>query len=106
MKAFAPRSTGKAPEEIILTGKLVPFMADEQPLFLNMPLSPHDYIACFATENALRSFMARAKVAFDKIKHIDDGTEFLVSIPHEVVVIVDPWWTEQGTVRFHQLFRD
>lgn len=103
---FAPRSTGKAPVDIDLAGQLTPFYDNGQPVLLNMPKSPHLYLPCFATADELRSAMGRAGVAFDRIKQIDDGPDFLASIPTSIIVITGLRFTDGGLVRFHQVFRD
>lgn len=100
---FAPRRTGKPVEEITLTGKLVPFR-NGQPIMLNFTMSPHTYLPCFDTESELREMMA--DIGWDNIKHVDDGQEFLVSIPPHVVVITKLRKTERGTFKFLQVFRD
>lgn len=103
--AFAPRRTAKPPEELSLTGKLIPYK-ECQPCYLNMPLSHHAYLPCFDGEDELRAMMASAKIDFDNIKHIDDGRDFLVSIPAHIIVITNMRWTERGTIKFLQVFRD
>lgn len=103
---FAPRSTGKDPETISLDGCLIPYYADEQPVLLNMPMSEDFYLPCFASEDELRSVMGRVGVSFDRIKQIEDGPDFLASIPASVVVITKIRFTDEGRVRFNQVFRD
>jgi hypothetical protein len=53
------------------------------PVFLAMPGSRAVHVPCFAEETPLRAFMARAGLTFDRIKRIDDGDEFLDSLPRE-----------------------
>ena len=104
-EAFAPRRTEKAPEELSLTGKFVPYQGG-QPCMLNMPMSPHTYLPCFDTETELRRFLGRGDVTFDDIKEVTDGPDFLASIPHDIVVIAKLRWTERSTIKFLQIFRD
>jgi|SRR5208282_552853 len=100
----APTRTGKPLEELTLDDALIPWK-NEQPVLLNMPGSPHEYLALFSSEEKLRELTARAKVEFDSIKQVQEQHEFLESIPQEVVVILDPWYTPEGKVRFKQVMR-
>lgn len=103
---FAPRRTGKAPEKVeSFTDKFIPYK-NGQPCLLNMPLSPHDYLPCFDSAKELRTFFERAKVTFDDIKQITEGREFKVSIPYDIILITKLRFTESGTVKFVQLFRN
>ncbi len=99
-----PRPTGKPAEHCSIAGCLFPWR-DEEPVLLQMPMSQHVYLPVFSDETRLRSLMIRAGVAFDEIKRIDEQDEFLVSLPPKIVVIKDPWFTVQGTVRFLQVLR-
>jgi hypothetical protein len=103
--AKPPWPTGKPPEQIYLTGCLIPWSKDNQPVLFNMPMSPHQYLALFTSETMLRTTMKQAGIDFAKIKQVGDSQEFMQSIPPEVVVIQDPWFTDEGKVRFKQLVR-
>lgn len=101
---FAPRRTGKDPEELSLTGKLVPF-ADGWPCLFSMPLSPHTYLACFDSEGELREMMASVDLDIEDIKRIDDGINFLSSLGDNIIVITNMRWTDRGTLKFSQVLR-
>jgi hypothetical protein len=102
---FAPRRTGKPAQAVDLTGMLIPWGQDDQPVFLNMPLSTKLYLPCFSSEDLLVSSLAG--VPYEKIKQIDDGREFLSSVPSAIAVIVDPQYGDEpgGLVRFTQVLR-
>lgn len=107
----APCATGRLPEAIELTGKLIPWYGMKahrtgQPALLSMPGSPSLYLPCFSTEEKLRIFLAEAKVPFESIKMIENGVEFLDGIresPEPVEVILDPYFLPNGHVRFMQV---
>jgi hypothetical protein len=63
------------------------------------------YLPVFSSEKQLREVLAKGRVPFDKIKHIDDGPEFMDSIPVEVIIIKDLYFTEEGKVRYTQILR-
>ena len=102
-KQFKPRPINNHLKVIDLTGKLIPW--DEgSPVFLRMPMSEHLYLPCFSTETKLTQCLERAGIAWKNIKHIDDGQEFLKSFPcQEIKIIIDPYWTDKGTVRFTEV---
>ena len=106
MTEDAPKPTGKPPQAVTLTGMLFAWrmtgVVHGEPVLLAMPGSPAFYLPCFAEEGALRAFMARAGLAFDRIKRIDDGDVFLDDLPrelggHELVLVSErvsgrqPW---------------
>lgn len=102
----APQRTGKPAGPVTLTGRLLAWKAGT-PVLLRMAGAPDaHYLACFSTPMLLERTMARLGASFDKIKRVDDGNEFLRSIPAAITVIVDPYWTDEGRVRFTQLLRD
>lgn len=99
MEDQAPKPTGRY-RDVSLTGCLIPWKGG-QPVFMSMPGSPLSYLATFTTEAKLRAVMVEIGIEIDSIKNIDDGTEFLSSIPLDVPVIIDPHrvgdktrWTE------------
>jgi hypothetical protein len=115
---FAPRPTGKPLENIELTGKLFPWGVDDQPVFLQMPACGDFFLPLFSTEDGLR--LIYKDIPFAKIKKVDDGPAFLASLPHFITdrttiltweakpllrVIVDPWFTPEGRVRFLEIQR-
>lgn len=101
-----PRA-GRPPLEVVLTGKLFPWRGTG-PVFLSVPGSEDLYVPLFSKASSLRAAMARLRVAFVSIKKIDDGHEFLDSIPAAGVaikVILDLHWTPEGRARWLELQR-
>ena len=66
---------------------------------------PVSYIPLFDTEEQLRKELEQAGVTFDTIKLVEDGVEFLDSIPPELIVITNLRHTPEGRVRFLQVRR-
>lgn len=99
-----PKFTGKK-REIFITGYFLP-LRDEQPVFVDVPGLEAPTIAIFSTLSALQ--IAKTQVpgfSYDRVVVIDNGREFLQSIPGSVVIIIDPTIVD-GNTRFQQLFRD
>lgn len=77
-----------------------------------MPESQAAYLPCFSEEQALREMMNRIGTPVGKVQVIDDAEEFLRSVPMKcpggepLHVILDPWFTPEGRVRFTMLLRD
>jgi len=106
-----PKPTGKAAKPVSVTGCLVPWLNNGQPQLASMPGSTAFYIMCFSSEEKLRSFMKSTGIPFDRIKQIQNGTDFIASIREsatttDVLIIRDPWITPQGRVRFVQLLEE
>lgn len=101
-----PAATGAAPVGLDLTGRVFAWKNDE-PVFLRMPQSDKLYLAVFSSARKLKKFHSIAHAPFKSIKQIENGPEFLTSfVDHpQIVVIVDPYVTEQGRVRFLQVAR-
>jgi len=96
-----PKPTGRTvPTVATLTGCLFPWGADEQPVLLAMPGTDTDYLPVFTSADKLEVTMDTVKVAYAKIKQIMDSDEFLSSIPLDIEIIVDPWITLEGKVRY------
>ena len=81
-----------------------------QPALLQMPGTNDFYLPCFSTEEKLRDIMKCIGGNY-KTKQIKDGAEFLSSIPmtyngQNLHIIIDPWFTPEGKVRFTQIFRN
>lgn len=110
MNEEAPKRTGKPAEELDLTGKHFPWGLG-LPCFLSMPGTDALYLPCFTDPEKLCEVMAQAKAHFTGVKTIEDGPEFLSSIPTtgpggvDVHVILDPYYTPEGKVRFKQVLR-
>ena len=110
MSLEGPKPTGKAPEEVDLTGMLLPW-EDGQPAMLGAPGSLLLYVPCFSTEEKLRALMERADVPFSSIKTINDGIEFLSDIrssdgTENVRVVLDPYYLPNGRVRWTEVQED
>ena len=101
-----PQATGKPPETVSLTGRLIPAQDATNPVLLRMPGSERLYLPCFADEDEMQTVLGRAGVEYAGIKQIDDEMTFLDSLPPEVTVITNLWWTEEGKIRFHQVTED
>ena len=107
---FAPRPTGKPVEEVTLTGMLLPWKAGD-PVLLRMPACDDEFLPLFTREEDLREVLRQAGASFDSIKQVDDGREFLDSLPlmtgssRLLRVITNPRIVEQGRVRFVEVFR-
>lgn len=99
-----PRPVGKI-RPVRLTGALIPWAADDQPAVVQWPGSAQLYLPCFTSASDLIAEMAGAAIPIAKIKRIEDGPEFLSSIPGNIIVILD-LCTERGRVRFTQVLRD
>ena len=105
MSTPPPKQVGPV-KDLVLTGMLMPWK-NGQPSFVHMQGvgSTVFYLPLFDTEETLRAVLARADVSFDSIKHVDDGTDFLDSIPPEIIVILNLRFTDEGRIRFHQVQR-
>ena len=104
---FKPRPVNNVAKYVSLTGMLFPWNG-QAPVMLNMPMSDFLYLPCFSTEKKLEGCLERAGISWRSIKHIDDGREFVESVPRtdgvqEIKIILDPYWTEKGTVRFTEV---
>jgi hypothetical protein len=100
-----PKQVG--PQKFLdLTGMLIPW-AGGQPVLLNMMGvdSSVQYLPLFSEPEPLEAVLAQAGVGFESIKQVDDGPEFLDSIPVEIIVITDLRYTPEGKIRFHQVQR-
>jgi hypothetical protein len=106
MTETAPKPTGRS-NIVTLEGALFAWnRTREQPVLLAMPGSDLHYIACFSSAAKLREVHARARAPFDLIKQIEDGPEFLASVAATpgFAVIIDPWFTFEGRLRFTQVY--
>lgn len=108
MENEAPQPTGRAAEEVTLTGKLIPWeISSDGPVLLRMPGSDQVYMPVFEDLGLLHDTMKRLRSEeFYKIKKIDDGDMFLESILENesgVVIILDPAFLPNGRIRFMQI---
>jgi len=100
-----PRPTGRGEAELQLTGCLLPFGADGRAVLLMMPGSVYLYLPLFTSLEKLQACLKQASVSYATVKQVVVGQEFLDSIPSDIVVIQDPWFTDEGKVRFMQIQR-
>lgn len=99
-----PVRTGKPAETLDLTGKVLPWDADGRVALLGvMGLGPA--VPVFSTADKLRAAARVMPLPFASIKQIVHGQAFLDSIPGDVPVIVDPWVTPEGKVRYTMVLR-
>jgi hypothetical protein len=101
-----PTRTGTPPRAVELSGQLIAWGKDDQPVLLRVTGSPQWHLPCFASEGQLRTQSWRAGVGFHKIKRIEDGREFLTSVPSDVLVITGLHFAPTGRVRYLQVVRD
>jgi hypothetical protein len=101
-----PNPTGKPPQDLTLTGMLMPWCGD-RPALVHMHGVGEGvfYLPLFDEEDKLRTVLARANVPFKSIKLVEDGFEFLDSIPPDIVVITNLRFTDEGRIRFMQVQR-
>lgn len=104
----APRSTGKPPAEIVLTGMFLPWYAGTASC-IDLPGAGDTYlkaVVVFSTVAKLEAAVKLIALPCERIKKIDEHWEFLASIPADLLVVVDPWITPEGTTRYMQVLRD
>ena len=80
------------------------------PIFLDMAGTSDVFLPVFSTVEKLTACLALLSLRSDATKQIDDPGEFLASIPvyfgdKRVRVIVDPYFTPQGTIRYREIQR-
>jgi hypothetical protein len=99
-----PQFIGKSLLPVNLTGKLFPFN-DNRPVLLSIPGSDFSYLPCFSNAENLRVIMVHINRISFSIKQIIDGIEFFqgISLNPIIKVMVDPYFTEEGTIRFFQI---
>lgn len=99
-----PRRTEKSPEDVVLTGLLFAWR-NGQPVLVHVIGSLQFHLFLFDSAEKLREELASIGAAFDSIKQVDDGPEFLASIPPEIVVALNLHHTKEGKVRYTQVLR-
>lgn len=99
-----PRPTGRR-VEVTLTGMIFPWTAEGQPAFLRVPGSSALYLPLFSDPTMLKIVMDGTSTPYVKVKKIDDGFEFLDSIPKDIRIMVEPWFTPEGRVRWTEIER-
>lgn len=101
-----PRATGRVVGlDGGVSGMLLPWGANEQPALLGVPESDALYLPVFSSEAQLKEVMARAEAPYAKVKKIDDSDEFLSSIPLSIRIMIEPWFTPAGKLRWIELQR-
>ena len=106
-----PRRTDKPEEFIELSGKVMGWYSNtEQPVMIKV-LGAGDrfYLPLFDDPEYAVKFLGHAGVvygqAFTGFKQVSDGPEFLSEIPTEIGVMVNPWFTDEGKVRWTEVLR-
>lgn len=101
-----PKPTGRLPQDVTLTGALLPMHGDE-PILLEMPGSPYLYLAVFSTTEKLACACADWPTVYgdvDRIVVVTDAHDFIESTSQLLTVILDPWLNpENGRCRFLQI---
>ena len=108
MKIDVPPRQVSGPKTVTLSGKLLPFQGKEegaQPCLLKVFGSTSTYLPCFDTPEQLRFVMEKVGIANFVIKKIDDGPEFLKSIPKDVKIAVNFHDTPEGKIRWTEIQR-
>lgn len=101
----APRPVGED-EEITLTGCLMPWSdTTNQPVFCRIAGTTKTCIPVFSTKEMLEDWSRVFGFSYDRIKHIDDGVDFLDSIPVEIDVILNPRQHDTLKVRYNLIKR-
>jgi hypothetical protein len=101
-----PKSLG-IEREISLTGML--FAVNEDKLVLvNMAgvAKAVAYLPLFETPEQLEATLGKVDIVYTGIKQVQEGIEFLDSLPPELVVITNLRLTEEGKTRFTQVQRE
>lgn len=110
MKKRAPKATRPLRMRDVrfaeLDGMLFPWK--DGPVFVSMPGSDALYLPVFSKVEDLRPFLLRAQIFYLRIKQIQNGDEFIESLPRtdgvqEIKVILNPYYTPEGRVRFVEL---
>jgi len=105
-----PKAAGRGPSKVSLSGKVFPWK-NESPVFLRMVGSSCLWLPCFSKVDKLRGFLQRIGMSHDRIKVIDNQRDFIERFPRkdgdkEIRFMVDPYFTEEGKVRFLQVLFD
>lgn len=98
-----PKPTGNVGATNI-AGSLIPWR-DDNPVLMRSFGSDSEYLPLFDSEDLLKAFMTRSGIPYSSIKEIDDPALFMKEIPPEILIAVNPRYTEEGRVRWFQLAR-
>jgi hypothetical protein len=100
-----PPAALSAPFELDIDGYILPLRRG-QPVWLEIPGLPGHALPIFSDQAALdRAEVELPGFSYDRRQKIDDGPEFLSSIPQNIDVIIDPWITERQTTRYRRVYR-
>jgi hypothetical protein len=100
-----PKQVG--PErDVTLTGMLFPWR-DDQPVLVHLTGDGTGTfcLPLFRDEDRLRAVLGAFGVPFASIKMVEDGPEFLESLPRDIAVIADLRITDEGRLRYLQIRR-
>lgn len=106
MSELPPPKSLHRQRDVVLTNAF--FSWDEGPLFLGMPRTTALYIPCFTKLMDLHAVLGRMRSIGYTVKIIEDGLDFFENLPTTVDgrlihVILDPYYTTTGTLRFTQV---
>lgn len=96
-----PRRTGKV-ADIELTGMLMPW-AEGGPVVLVVPASDGQYLPLFSSMAELERVLERADAEWETVKMVTDGADFFQGLPPGFIVMVDPYFTDEGKVRWFEV---
>lgn len=94
-----PRPTGKAPELVDITGYILPVDDARQPAWLHC-VGMGLVLPVFSTMAALDLACRHYPLNHTRLQRIDDGHEFVRSIPEDVPIVIDVRPSDRGTVLF------
>lgn len=106
-----PHRTGKPAESVTLTGLLMGWYQNTNTPVVLKVIGAGDrfYLPLFEDPEYAVKFLGHSGVvygeAFAGFKQVDDGPEFLDSISPEVGIMVNPYFTEEGKVRWTEVLR-
>jgi hypothetical protein len=102
---FVPRPVGKV-SVLQVAGKIMAWK-DGQPVLVQVIGAPEDrwYLPLFDDLEPFVVFLGHSGKEWDGFKQVDDPDDFLGSLPPEIVVMVNPWFTEEGHIRWHEVQR-
>lgn len=110
--SYEPRPVGdQEPRPIDIAGYAVPFHANGQPVLVSMTRDGDLFVIVFETLEQLVRTCTWKRIAFESVKKVMDGRDFLASIPGDIRIAVnarphdDPAKRARGEIRFTEIFR-
>lgn len=97
--------TGKATTPVRLDGRIFATNGNEVVMLPGMGGEP-PYLALFTDPEAMRVLYEALNIPFDGSMTVENAEEFFDSVGPDIVVICDPHFTEQGTIRFTKVQRE